>query len=277
MQNGLCLRPENILVEQAMTEPMASRRRRATGQHMLVDKRVAERQAEYAGLSEADTVLEIGPGKGILSRELAARAGKVVAIEKDETFMPSLSNLPKNVEVIIADALIYPLPRFDKVVSNLPYVISSPITFRLLERDFELGILMYQKEFAERMCARVGDKEYSRLSVETFRRADCRILEEVPPSAFSPRPRVRSAIVELRPRPSPFWVAHPDAFSAVTRAIFSHRRKSVRNALLCEEAVLGDLLKRLDAKDALMKRKAETLSPEEIALLADRLAEGDAR
>jgi len=250
---------------------MSSRRRRATGQHMLVNKWVAERQAGYACLTEADTVLEVGPGKGILTRELAARAGKVVAIEKDETFIPALSNLPKNVEVIIADALIYPLPRFDKVVSNLPYVISSPITFRLLEMDFELGILMYQKEFAERMCARPGDEPYSRLSVETFRRAECRILEEVPPSAFSPRPRVYSAIVELRPRPSPFQIAHPEVFSAVARALFSHRRKSVRNALRSEEAVLGDILERLDGSDPLMKRRAETLSPEEIAGLADRL------
>jgi 16S rRNA (adenine1518-N6/adenine1519-N6)-dimethyltransferase len=254
--------------------PMASRRRRAAGQHMLVDKRVAARQAEYAGLSEEDTVLEIGPGKGILTRVLAARAGKVVAIEKDETFIPQLANLPKNVEVIIADALIYPLPHFDKVVSNLPYVISSAITFRLLDLDFELGVLMYQKEFAERMCARVGDREYSRLSVETFRRADCRILEEVPPSAFSPRPAVMSAIVELRPRPSPFPIAHPKAFSAVARAIFSHRRKSVRNALRSEETVLGKLLEGLDGSDPLMKRRAETLSPEEIAGLADRLAGG---
>ena len=264
---------------------MSSRRRRATGQHMLVDRRVAQRQAEYAGLSGEDTVLEIGPGKGILTRVLAALAGKVVAIEMDEAFIPQLANLPKNVEVIIADALVYPLPQFDKVVSNLPYVISSPITFRLLERDFELGVLMYQKEFAERMCARVGDDQYSRLSVETFRRADCRILEEVPPSAFWPRPTVMSAIVELRPRPSPFPVAHPEAFSAVTRALFSHRRKSVRNALRSEERALGealgseeagrvDVLRRLDDNDAVLKRRAESLAPEEIADLADKLCSG---
>lgn len=251
---------------------MSSRRRRAMGQHLLVDRRVAERQADYAQLTQDDTVLEIGPGKGILTRALATRAGKVVAIEKDEGFIPQLSNLAKNVEVIIADALVYPLGRFDKVVSNLPYVISSPITFRLLECDFELGVLMYQKEFAERLCARVGDRQYSRLSVETYRRADCRILEEVPPSAFAPRPRVMSAIVELRPRPAPFPLAHPEAFSAVARALFSHRRKSVRNALLSEEKVLGKLLEGLDAGDAVLKRKAETLSPEEIAALADRLS-----
>ena len=241
---------------------------------MLVDKRVAERQAEYARLGPDDVVLEIGPGKGILTRVLAASAGKVVAIEKDESFIPQLSNLPPNVDVIIADALVYPLPRFDKVVSNLPYVISSPITFRLLETDFELGILMYQKEFAERMCASVGDKQYSRLSVETYRRAECHVLENVPPSAFSPRPNVMSAIVELRPRPSPFPIGHPEAFTPVARALFSHRRKSARNALLCEQKILGDLLKGLDEGDPILKKKAEALSPEEIARLADMMADG---
>jgi 16S rRNA (adenine1518-N6/adenine1519-N6)-dimethyltransferase len=273
---------------------------------MLTDRRVAQRQAEYACLSEEDTVMEIGPGKGILTRVLAARAGKVVAIEKDEAFIPQLENLPKNVDVIIADALVYPLPRFNKVVANLPYVISSSITFRLLETDFELGVLMYQREFAERMCARVGDDQYSRLSVETFRRAECRILEEVPPSAFSPRPKVMSAIVELRPRPCPFPIKHPEAFSAVARAIFSHRRKSVRNALRSEERALGESLRTeegrlgseegrqatdegapglkertlgefmagLDGSEPLLKRRAETLSPEEIAQLTDRLCSG---
>jgi 16S rRNA (adenine1518-N6/adenine1519-N6)-dimethyltransferase len=176
---------------------MTSRRRHALGQHLLVDKRVAERQAGYAGLTEADTVLEIGPGKGILTRALAARAGKVVAIEKDESFIPSLSNLPGNVEVIIADALVYPLPRFDKVVSNLPYVISSPITFRLLESDFRLAILMYQMEFAQRMVARPGTEHYSRLSVSAQHRAECKIEFKVSRAAFYPQPKVDSAVVRI--------------------------------------------------------------------------------
>jgi len=242
------------------------------GQHLLVDAAVAERQAGYACLTGADAVLEIGPGKGILTRALAARAGRVIAIEKDASFAPYLEQLGDNVEVIFADALEHPLPRFDKVVSNLPYVISSPMTFRLLEHGFGLGVLMYQKEFAERLCAAVGEEGYSRLSVETYRRAVCRILEEVPPSAFSPHPRVRSAIVELLPRPCPFPMRSPEAFSAVARALFSHRRKSVRNALLSERGVLGTLLERLEASGPALKRRAETLAPEEIAFLADGLA-----
>lgn len=242
------------------------------GQHLLADARVAERAARYASLNKRDTVLEVGPGKGVLTRFLARGAGRVVAIEKDRMFSSFLQMMPGNVELVFADALKYPLPAFNKVVSNLPYSISSPVTFLLLERDFELGVLMYQKEFAERMVAPVGSPDYSRLSVEVYRRAQCRILEGVPPSAFVPPPRVMSAIVELRPRPCPFRIIDGGTFSAMARALFSHRRKSVGNALRSEERLIGELLRGLDAQDPLLKRRAESLSPEEIAGLANSLA-----
>jgi 16S rRNA (adenine1518-N6/adenine1519-N6)-dimethyltransferase len=266
------LKVNNIVREPLGGKAMTSRRTRATGQHMLVDTRVAERAARYALLSGTDTVLEIGPGKGVLTRFLARGAGRVIAIEKDRQFTSFLQLMPANVELVFADALGYPLPPFNKVVSNLPYSISSPVTFMLLERDFELGVLMYQREFARRMVAPVGSEDYSRLSVEVYRRARCRILEEVPPSAFSPPPRVMSAIVELRPRPCPFRLADGGTFSAITRALFSHRRKSALNALRSEERLLGELLKGMDAQDPMLKRRAESLSPEEIAGLANALA-----
>ncbi|MGQ9583617.1 MAG: 16S rRNA (adenine(1518)-N(6)/adenine(1519)-N(6))-dimethyltransferase RsmA [Thermoplasmatota archaeon] len=275
---------------------MTARRTRALGQHLLVDGRVAERLVEHARLGRGDVVLEIGAGNGTLTRRIAARAGRVIAVERDRRFTPLLSGLPGNVELVFADALRVELPPFNKVVSNLPYSISSPITFRLLERDFELAVLMYQREFADRMCAQVGSPEYSRLSVEVYRRASCEILEEVPPSAFSPQPGVHSALVMLRPRPCPFPIADEEVFSALARALFSHRRKSVRNALLAESRALGALLgatggggrgargkKRgeeglgrlldgLAAVGELLKRRAESLAPDEISRLADALS-----
>jgi 16S rRNA (adenine1518-N6/adenine1519-N6)-dimethyltransferase len=142
----------------------------------------------------------------------------------------------------------------------------------LLEKEFSLGILMYQKEFADRMTAPVGSPDYSRLSVEVYRRACCRILEEVPPSAFSPHPRVHSAIVELRPRPCPFKIVDGPTFSAIARALFSHRRKSVVNALRSEKRLIGELLEGLDANEPVLKRRAENLSPEEIGALANSLS-----
>jgi 16S rRNA (adenine1518-N6/adenine1519-N6)-dimethyltransferase len=236
-----------------------------------LDTSVAKRAVDFASLTKDDVVLEIGPGKGILTRLLAERAGSVIAIEKDRKFIPLLSNLAGNVEVILADAVKYPFPKFSKVVSNLPYVISSSITFKLLESRFSLGILMYQKEFADRMQAHVGSEDYSRLSVEVFRRAECRVLMNVSPAAFAPQPKVRSAIIELRPRPCPFEIKDGELFSAVTRALFSHRRKSVRNAIISEEKALEKYHLVLDNAGELLQRKAETLSPQEIEQLAEMI------
>jgi len=241
---------------------------------LLVDTSVAKRVVEFASLTRDDVVLEIGPGNGVLTGLLAERAGKVIAIEKDRKFISALSGMAGNVEVIVADAIKYPFPAFTKVVSNLPYVISSPITFKLLECDFSLGILMYQKEFADRMQALVNSADYSRLSVEVFRRAECKVLMGVSPAAFAPQPRVRSAIIELRPRPCPFDIKDGALFSAITRALFSHRRKSVRNALLSEEKALDVYGIAVDNAGELLKRKAETLSPEEIERLAELLHPG---
>jgi 16S rRNA (adenine1518-N6/adenine1519-N6)-dimethyltransferase len=266
------LKVSNIVREPEGVRAMTSRRTRAAGQHMLVDNRVARRAAGFACLNGTDTVLEIGPGKGVLTRILAAGAGKVIAIEKDRKFEPFLREMPANVELVFADALKCEWPAFTKAVANLPYSISSPLTFRLLEKDFELAVLMYQKEFADRMVAAVGSPDYSRLSVEVLRRARCRILEEVPPGAFSPQPRVWSAIVELRPRPCPFEIRDGAIFSAVTRALFSHRRKSVLNALRSEEKLLGEMVGRLDGASPVARRRAESLSPEEIAGLANSLS-----
>ena len=138
------------------------RPRTSLGQHYLFDPSILDRIAGHALLRGDETVLEIGPGRGTLTRVLARQARKVVAIEIDETLADLLSSegLPANVEIVHGDATRMPLPDFDKVVANLPYRISSEITFRLLERRFELGVLLYQREFARRLVARPGTSEY---------------------------------------------------------------------------------------------------------------------
>ena len=256
---------------------------RRHGQHFLTDGRVLDRQVAYAKLSRRDTVLEIGPGLGALTGRLLGEAGKVVAIEKDTKLTEyletrfSAERKSGKLQIIAGDALRTGLPEFDKVVSNLPYEISSEITFRLLENTrlcpFKLGILMYQKEFAERMAARCGSDEYSRLSVNVYYRAECEVLENVPGSAFFPRPEVDSAMVRLVPRTSPpFRLADEGLFFEIVEALFSHRRKKIGNGI--ELWLRGKGMKKCGwAKELpFAGRRVETLEPREIGELCDEIA-----
>lgn len=245
------------------------------GQHFLVDERMAHRQVECAGITGGDVVLEIGPGLGVLTRPLLARAAKVVAVEKDRRMARALAGLGPNLEVIEGDAVKVPLPPFDRVVSNLPYQISSPVTFRLLDRTFRRAVLMYQREFAERLVARKGDDGYSRLSVKAYTRAHAEVLERVPRSAFWPQPEVDSAIVLLEPRRSPFAVLDREVFEAVVDATFEHRRKAIENSLRLAWKRFSPTEERFRARLAgapHLRRRPEELTPEEFGELADALA-----
>lgn len=204
------------------------------GQHQVIDPTVLERMVDHAELSRDDVVLEIGAGVGNLTSLLAARAGKVIAVERDKRLARILGERFRghsNVELLCGDALRIELPRFDKVVANLPYGISSDITFRLLEHRFKLAVLMFQREFAQRLVAEPGSDDYGRLTVNAYYRANIELLDEVPPTAFFPPPKVTSAIVRLRPRGPPFKVRGEQVFFKVVRALFQHRRQRVRNAL----------------------------------------------
>jgi len=240
------------------------------GQHFLVDRSVAEREVRYAELTTDDIILEIGPGKGIITVLLAPKVKQVVAIEIDQRLIGQLKKtLPSNVLLIGKDALdvdFQTIPRFTKIVSNLPFEISSPITFKFLESSFTKAILIYQKDFAERLVAQPGTKEYSRLTVGVFYKANCRILEDVPPSSFSPAPEVTSCIVELIPRKKPaFKVKDEQFFFDFTKQLFTHRRKKIRYTV-------KNLTQSYESLPFLDKR-VEELTPEEIGVLSDRLWE----
>ena len=244
-------------------------------QHFLIDKRILRRIVEYGKLNSSDTVLEIGAGYGNLTGELAGRAGKVIAIEADPEFAASL-NRWENVEVVIGDALKVEFPLFNKVISNLPYSISSPVTFKLLRYKFDLGILMYQYEFAKRIVALPGSEDYSRLSIAVQYYADVEILEAVPRSAFSTQPQVRSAIVKLAPRPPPYKVKDEEFFMKFIAAAFSQRRKKLRNAILNNAGLLGvkDIKRALEKLPAdMVDKRAETIPPQDLARLADILSD----
>jgi 16S rRNA (adenine1518-N6/adenine1519-N6)-dimethyltransferase len=240
------------------------------GQNFLVDSRIADRQIKYASLSDRDIVLEIGAGYGVLTKRIAAKARKVLAVEMDSSLADTLKGIP-NVDVICDNVLNIDFTSlvFNKVIANLPYQISSPVTFKLLESDFELGILMYQKEFAERLAAGPEDKDYSRLSVMASYAADWDILEVVSPSAFRPRPKVNSAVVKVVPGKPKFEVMSKEIFFETVRVLFSHRRKKIKNSLVIDGLLTAD-----ESEDVPYgERRVEELSPHSIGEISDVIAE----
>lgn len=247
------------------------------GQHILKDKNIIKRQIDYAKLSKSDTVLEIGPGLGALTFELSEKSKKVVAIEKDRKLYSHLKDkVPKNVELINADAMKIDFPKFDVVVANLPYQISSPVTFKLLQYEFKRAILMYQKEFVERMVASAGEPGYSRLSVNVYYKADCKILERVPKGAFKPIPKIDSAIVELIPRNPPFKLKDEKLFFSMVEALFSQRRKKIKNTVtffLQRQLKIKNKEKIMDLSHNLpnSEDRVDSLKPEELGVLSNTL------
>ncbi len=258
----------------AVLSRLGVRPSRSRGQHFLVDARVAARQLNHADLRPSDVVLEIGPGLGVLTRGLVARAKHVIAIESDRRFAVYLGRAVPEAEILHADALKAEWPPFDVMVSNLPYQISSPLTFRLLEVPFDRAILMYQWEFARRMIAAPGTPDYSRLSVGVYVRANCSILERVPRNAFHPQPKVDSALVRLMPRPSPFPLHDPGTFDAVVAALFEHRRKTVENGLRLAWSSFAESPEDMETRLVSLPfrgRRVEELRPEDLEILAEAI------
>ena len=247
------------------------------GQHFLIDQRILNRIIGYAALDKADTVLEIGGGNGNLTLRLREVAGKVIVIELDRRLAAGLTDMTResNVTVLQGDALRIPLPGFNKVVANLPYQISSKITFRLLRHPFDLAVLMYQLEFAHRMLAVPGTPDYSRLSVMSQYFANIELLETVPPAAFKPKPAVRSAILRLTPREPPYHVHNIIFFEKFLKAVFGQRRKILRNSLRHAIPVLGIPVENLSNIDhRILQRRPGELTPEALAGLANRILAG---
>jgi 16S rRNA (adenine1518-N6/adenine1519-N6)-dimethyltransferase len=210
--------------------------KRNLGQNFLIDKNIAAREVNHAKISKKDIVLEIGPGKGILTFLLAEKAKEVISIEIDEKIVKNLRDrLTDNVTLIHKDALKVDydaLPKFNKIVSNLPFQISSPITFKLLDYDFSLAIIVYQKEFAKRMVAKPGSKDYSRFSVNVYYKAKCELLETIPKTCFKPQPKVDSCAIKLIKRKKPpFFVVNNDFFFEFTRVLFNYRRKKIKKII----------------------------------------------
>ncbi len=238
--------------------------KKSKGQNFLIDGRVADRHIEFAEIEENDRVLEVGPGLGILTERLVEKTKNVTCIELDETLIEYIEEKFGNrIDLIKGDALKIEFPTFDRFVSNLPYSISTPIIFKLLDYDFKKAVVMVQKEFADRMVANVGSDDYSRLSVSLYYKAECKILEKVPASRFEPKPKVDSALVEIIPRKAPFKVKNEKLFFEILEITFNHRRKKIRTSLKAAGMIQDDV--NIDHLDD----RIETLTPEEIGKLSD--------
>ena len=219
------------------------------GQNFLIDSNIIKYQIEKAEITNKDVVLEIGGGLGNLSKCLVTDAKKLFIIEADKKlalFLQDFMSCYSNTEIIFGDAVKIELPKFTKCVSNLPYQISSPITFKLLENDFKLAILMYQREFAERFFASPGTKDYSRISVMFNLQANCTYLKTVKPSSFFPPPKVFSSIVAITKKEEKIGFESSD-FSALVTLLFTQKKKTVRS-------VLVNLIKRKSKQSIMIKQ-----------------------
>lgn len=240
--------------------------KRSKGQNFLIDGRVADRHIAYAGIREGDRVLEVGPGLGILTERMADLPCELTCIELDDILAEYISQtFGDRLRLIHGDAVKVDFPEFDVFVSNLPYSVSTPIIFKLLDHRFRTAVVMVQKEFADRMVADVGSPDYSRLTVNLFYRADCEVMETVPASRFNPRPKVDSALVRITPRKAPFDVIDERLFFKVTEITFNHRRKKIGTSL----KAAGLLRPEWDVP--YLDERVENLRPAEIAEIADAI------
>lgn len=261
---------------------------KAKGQNFLTARWVPERIAEDAGVDGTAGVLEIGPGIGPLTQQLALRAGKVCAVEVDTRLEPILKRTVgefSNLEILWGDVLKQDIPALVRekfpglrpmACANLPYYITSPILTALLEAEcFESVTVMVQKEVAQRIAARPGTADYSAFTVFCQYYAEPALLFDVPAHCFMPQPKVTSSVIQLRVRQEKPWrIADPDIFFRTVRASFAMRRKKLSNGLASGFPELG----KTGAGETIAacgfdeNVRGETLGIPEFAALANEIA-----
>ncbi len=254
--------------------------RKSLGQNFLLDLNLTGKIARQAGDLTAHDVLEIGPGPGGLTRALLLEgARKVVAVEADARCLPALEEIsaaaPNRLELHHGDALkLDMLPALTApvaVVANLPYNIGTELLVRWLTPanwppKWDSLTLMFQREVAERIVATPGSKAYGRLAVLAQFRCEARICFELPPQAFSPPPKVTSAVVHITALPAPRFAANPKILSEVVARAFNQRRKMLRASL---KGLLPDMAEVLTSVGIDPQRRAETVSLREFCALAE--------
>ena len=253
--------------------------RRRIGQNFVIDESIFDKMIGYADLRKEDAVLEVGAGFGFLTERLAKICSKVIAVEIDKRLVRFLEkrfkNLP-NVELIHGDILKVDAPHFNKVVATPPYSISSNLIFWLLDRKFNVAVLTLQDEFAKRLYAPVGSKDYSRLTVMVYYRAEVKGMDKVPRSSFYPQPKVDSRIVIIKPVRPPFKVKNYQFYKELVNVLFTQRNRKVRNALISfmnKRSVAKSEVRKIADSISFSNRRVRTLAPEDLGMLSDELLE----
>jgi len=251
--------------------------KKAFGQNFIIDKSVYDNMINYAALGVNDTVLDIGAGLGFLSQFASERCKKVLAVEADKQVVSILREQladVRNVEILMGDVFKTSIPCFNKILSAPPYNISSDLMLWLLQRSFDLGVLVFQKEFADRLVASVGTDDYGWLTVYTQCRAEVELLEDVAKTAFYPQPKVDSTIVRLFLKTQhPHGRMSDVVFKRLLQTLFTHRNRKMKSAILpyfrhvleSSEPETKKALKKLPY----LERRVRELTPEDFGVLAN--------
>ena len=247
------------------------------GQNFLTDPSIAQRIVDVAGIDPDDTVVEIGAGHGIMTRILAHRTHKLITIELDRELYRKLRDYAEftNVTLVNADALKYDFGNLEpfKVVANIPYYITTPIIFKLIEEKNNLisMTLTIQNEVAERIIAAPGNKQYGVLSLMVQYYGTVEKFFTIPAGAFTPKPKVDSAVIRIqRHATPPVQVASPNTFFTIIRTSFAGRRKMIANTLKTRYQDIRSIMEKAGIDP---RRRPETLSMDEFASLANKITE----
>lgn len=248
------------------------------GQNFVVDSSLLKKIISYASINREDVVIEIGAGLGFLTKLLSKKCRRVIAVEIDSKLAKILKEQLHglhNLDFIEGDLLKVSVPQFNKVVSTPPYSISSPLLFWLLERKFDCAVMTFQKEFAERLAATVGSREYGRLTVNAYYRAEVELLDHMPRSMFYPIPNVDSIVVRLKPNMKPpFHVEDEEIFFELIQTLFNQRNKKVRNAILpflLKRGITRGNVKRIADSLTFHDKRVHKLAPEDFGALTNEI------
>lgn len=251
------------------------------GQHILSSQQIIQSIINRSNIKPTDTVLEIGPGTGALTIPILQKCKKLICIEKDTRLANELlkkvqhANLMHKFELMIGDAITVSFPHFDMCISNTPYQISSPLVFKLLQYKHRASVLMFQREFAERMVARPGMKEYCRLSVAVQMKSKVEHLIKVGRKCFVPVPNVDSSVVRIEPTKD--CGINTKAFDAMLKICFMRKNRTLLAIFKCEgiRNLMIKYIEKRDAKDAgtndIDENVMDICSEDEIDIDAEKL------